>query len=341
MALPVFKPTQTQREWVQDERRTAAFIRAFWTAASARQRKAPGFLWFLTACAWTNVRADGTGHESTRKWRNDNMADYLGVTYQSITSLAAALSRAFPKVTAFKARRRLRTHTGITKYYNAIRPSTRRYVLRHAADLYRLFNAASSRQYPPGDKVRKVAAQLAKMRRISTPRGGSTSPFNPLSPVLACLDPHRRFPIMNQRTQPLLRAMGEEQDEDGASALVDRLIGSHGIHDSFDLDVYSQVAERNFRPVPRRKSAKKSSGKKLGHRVLPVKSEMDSLTLMAKRSVRIRKQHNKLTNQFRRAVSVKPEEGNFDLLMREWKRNRQLLIEAKTDWKGPTGAGRV
>jgi len=219
MTLHVFKPTRTNREWVRSERRTAAFIRAFWAAASARQRKDPGFLWFLTACAWTNVRADGTGDESTREWRNHILANYLGADYQSISALGKALSRAFPKFTAFKASRLLKTQTGITHHYTAIRPRTRRYVLRHARDLCSLFNAVSSRQQPPEKKIRRVATQLARMRRISTPRGGSISPFNPLSPVLACLDPNRRFPIMNQRTHRLLRAIGKEHDGDGAVAL--------------------------------------------------------------------------------------------------------------------------
>jgi hypothetical protein len=60
---------------------------------------------------------------------------------------------------------------------------------------------------------------------------------------------------------------------------------------------------------------------------------------MAARSVRIRKEHNKLTNRFRKAVfkNVRPQEKNFDLLIDGWKGNRQLLIEAKTDWKGPAG----
>jgi len=337
MTLHVFKSTRTNREWVRSERRTAAFIRAFWAAASARQRKDPEFLWFLTACAWTNARADGTGDESTREWRNDILADYLGVDYQSISVLGKALSRAFPKFTAFKASRLLTTQTGITNHYTAIRPRTRRYVLRHARDLCSLFNAVSSHQQPPEEKIRGVATQLARMRRISTPGGGSISPFNPLSPVLACLDPNRRFPIMNQRTHRLLRAIGKEHDGDGAVALYN-LIGSHGIRDSFDLDVYSQVAEGDFRPVPRRKSAR-STDRKGGHRFLPIKSEVDSFARMAARSVRIRKEHNKLTNRFRKAVfaNVRPQEKNFDLLIDGWKGNRQLLIEAKTDWKGPTG----
>ena len=77
-----------------------------------------------------------------------------------------------------------------------------------------------------------MAERLADMPSISTPRGGTTPPFNPLTPVLACLDPHRRFPIMNQRTHKLLKAIGRFNDGEGALALY-HLIGSRGVRDSF------------------------------------------------------------------------------------------------------------
>lgn len=337
MILPVFRPKRKHRQWIQYERKTAVFIRTFWAAASARQRVTPGFLWFLTASAWTNIRSDGSGEESTREWRNRILADYLGVDYQTISSLAKAVRQAFPSFTPLRARKLLATHTGITRHYPAIRPSTHRYVLRHARELCDLFTTVSSSKHPPEDKIRRVAVELAGMPLILTPRGGRMSPFNPLSPVLACLDPHRRFPIMNQRTHRLLRAIGKEHDGDGAIALCN-LIGSHGIRDSFELDVYSQAAKENF-PAARRRRIVDRPGVKDISRVLPIKSEMDSLARLAARRVRIRKEHNKLTNRFRRAVfaDVTPQERNFDLLIDGWKRDRKLLIEAKTDWRGPTG----
>ncbi len=120
------------------------------------------------------------------------------------------------------------------------------------------------------------------------------------------------------------------------------LIGKHGIRDSFELDVYSQAAAKDLRPAPRRRRAEPSAAPDRA-RVLPIRSEMDSFARLAARRVRIRKQHNKLTNRFRRAVfaNVRPEESNFDLLIDGWKRNRKLLIEAKTGWKGPTGRMQV
>jgi hypothetical protein len=348
MELPTFRPTSRHREWVQSERRTAAFIRAFWKAASARQRKDREFLWFLTASAWTNIRPDGTGDESTREWRNNILASYLGVKYRTLTGLAAALHVAMPRFSAARARRLVATHTGITHHYTAIRPRTRRYVLRHAAEVHDLFASVSSRLVPPEATIRTVAERLARMPEISTPRGGKTSPFNALSPVLACLDPRRRFPIMNQRTHRLLRAIGREHDGDGAVAL-HRLIGSRGIRDSFELDVYSQIAESKLPSAPRRVLAvstaaggSRRNGRR-GVKLVPVKTELDSFAQLVARRVQIRKEHNKLTNRFRQAVfaDIRPQEAGFDLLIDRWKKRRSLLIEAKTAWRGASGRAQI
>jgi hypothetical protein len=335
MKLPIFQPTQMQKEWVQSERKTAAFIRAFWSASSVAQRRTAGFLWFLTASAWTNITSDSSDEASTREWRNRILAEYLGVHYETISGLAQDLCRAFPRFTPLAARRLLATYTGITHFYTAVRPRTRRYVARHSGELFTLFDAVSSRSRLPEDKIRWVTGRLSALPWIKTPGGHWMSPFNPLSPVLACLDPHRRFPIMNQRTARLLGAVGQEQDGDGAIVLY-ALIGSHNIHDSFELDVYSQDTKLRFPRV-----AMRNKVEKVTHlpRLLSVKSEIDSFARLAERRVRIRREHNKLTNRFRRAVfaNVAPQESRFDLLVDGWRPGRKLLIEAKTDWRGATG----
>lgn len=272
MQLPVFKPTKKQRQWVRHERATASFIRAFWRAASRIQRTDKEFLWFLTTAAWTNERRDGAGWESTREWRNGILAEYLGVDYATDSELGDTVSAEFPKLTATKARTLISSYTGITHYYTAIRPRTRQYLLRHASTLADLFATVGSTRHEVEDKIKRVATTLAHLPHITTPRGGSTPPFNPFSPVLACLDPARRFPIMNQRTHRLLQAIGKDHDGDGALALY-RLIGTHGIRDSFELDVYSQIAEKRFKPAWRRRLPITAGSQ----RVVPIKSEIDSI----------------------------------------------------------------
>lgn len=289
------------------------------------------------------MRADGSGAESTREWRNRILASYLGVRYTSIPELTAAVCQAMPRLTQTRARSLLASHTGITHHYTAIRPRTRRYVFRHAETVCKLFVSVSSRALAREAKVKKVAARLAGMPMISTPTGGSTPPFNPLTPVLACLDPSRRFPIMNQRTHRLLNAIGQSHDAEGALALY-HIIGTHGVRDSFELDVYSHqqfVPARRFRP--RRARTHESARRPRKGLPIGIKTELDSFAKLAARRVRIRREHNKLINRFRRAVFAEfaPQEADFDLLIRAWKAKRDLLIEAKTDWRGPVGRTQI
>lgn len=76
---------------------------------------------------------------------------------------------------------------------------------------------------------------------------------------------------------------------------------------------------------------------------MPVKTELDSFAQLVARRVRIRKEHNKLTNRFRKSVfaDIRPQEAGFDLLIDGWKKGRSLLIEAKTGWRGPSGRAQI
>jgi hypothetical protein len=68
------------------------------------------------------------------------------------------------------------------------------------------------------------------------------SAFNGLTPVLACLDPQRRFPIMNARTRGLSRVIGARAGADGVVDLY-KFIGRYNVKNSCELDVYINVED--------------------------------------------------------------------------------------------------
>jgi hypothetical protein len=74
--LPQFRPNADERDWVKTEIGTARFIQTFWNAAGQRISDA-GFISLLVRFGWLN-RSEGW--ESTRRWRNQNIADYLQVS---------------------------------------------------------------------------------------------------------------------------------------------------------------------------------------------------------------------------------------------------------------------
>jgi hypothetical protein len=328
--LPQFNPSAQERQWVGGEVETARFIRSLWNAAG-RRRRDPGFVSVLVRCGWTNVGADDRGWESTRAWRNANIANYLRVEYKSDAQLAEELSSVFPRLRQAEAL--VNTPTGITHYYKPLRPETLAFVDAHAQRISAAFALAASKRLKPAVKIERVVNLIVGLGPIRV-RGLDISPLNGLTPTLACLDPYRRFPIMNDKTRRLLRAIGQRRDADGAVAL-SKLIGSHGVRNSFELDVYA--ATQVFSVARRRADFKPSSGQ---FRDVGLKSETASLARIAANRLEIRKLHNQLTNRFCDWLlwqQIVPKESGFDAVILDWKEGRHLLIEAKTASSGLGG----
>lgn len=327
--LPQFKPNAVERKRVQNELNTARFIRALWKGAGRRKRD-PRFISLLVRCGWVN-RGD---RESTRKWRNGNIADYLRVTYESDEQLARALSAAFPRLK--QSAMLLRTKTGITHYHSPLRPATLEFVERHAARIGTVFSQVSATRTKTDANIRRAVKALADLGFIRT-LGREVSPINGLTPTLACLDPTRAFPIMNVKTKQLLGVIGGGLDADGAVGL-SHLIGLNGIKNAFDLDVYAATVD--FRSLPKQRSRLSPLG---GFRDVGLKSEIDSLAEIAASRKRIRKLHNALTNRLRDYLMWQYElvESEFDAVIPDWKPGRTLLIEAKTNSERSSGRTQI
>jgi hypothetical protein len=337
--LPQFEPNAGQRDWVQSENATARFIRAFWSAAGQR-RSDPKFVVLLVTFGWLNKSEDW---KSTRLWRNQNIADYLKVSYESDEQLGRELIRIFPHLK--QATQLLKMDSGITHYYKPFRTATREFVLRHAALLSRIFKQVSEPSSNPDAKIWRAVDTLTGLGKIAI-SGHTISPLNGLSPTLACLDPSRRLPIMNSKTYRLLSVIGKEQDSDGALAL-SGLIGHNKIKDSFDLDVYAATAK--FTAMRRRRPpASTTHSTAANFRDVGLRSEIESFAKIAASRRRMRKLHNALTNRFfkyltwrYRLPNSKPKESQFDAVIPDWRLGRSLLVEAKTAWDGPGGRTQI
>ena len=196
----------------------------------------------------------------------------------------------------------------------------------------------------PSIKVRKAAEILEGLPAIKMPAGGWISCFSGLTPLLACLDPQRRFPVINKRTATLLRVLGVEQDAAGAAVLVD-LVGKYNIRDSLDLDVYTYTQSRRISRVANRSRRGSLAGAPSAATLssLGRKSEETGVTQLARRRLQIRRLHNELTNRFKKAVSWRHDlrQSAIDILVERWKGSRWLLIEAKTATSGPAGRAQL
>jgi len=243
----------------------------------------------LARSAWVN-RGEAAG-EPERLLRNRFLAAWLVIKEPvDDDDLQATLARKL-RLLPSEARWLVSTSSGITHYYKAHRPAFRRHLRRHAESVAQALSLVWTKSEDPTDKVRRVASIVSVLPEFGVPRGGRASILNGLTPVLAPLDPQRRFPIMNAKTSRLLACMGEEPDANGAASLT-ILVASRGkelgLRHSFDLDVYAATHAHRF--PPRVRSRLDTSIAK----PMDAKSEESIITLLAKRSLTIRRQHNAL-----------------------------------------------
>jgi hypothetical protein len=72
---------------------------------------------------------------------------------------------------------------------------------------------------------------------------------------------------------------------------------------------------------------------------------MDSIARISAKRVTITKRHNALTNRFRDVLRwkhrIEPKESRFDALIEDWKKGRDLLVEAKTASEGSLGRTQI
>lgn len=328
--LPYFHPTKLEREWIKKERHTADLITLLWQNTSKKDHADPDFLRVLIRCSWVNGGPDTD--EPSRVLRNKHIAPWLGL--ESTTSdneIAETLHRRLG-LSVSKSEWLVRTPSGITNYYKPLRKEFQKQVAKHAATISKAFTMASVKGLQTEDKIRTVTKLVLGLPKFATPRKGKASMMNGLAPVLVCLDPERRYPLMNAPTRRLLSALGRQADIEGALSL-SRLIGHYGIKNSLYLDVYATNRQSQFVPASA-KTVKVPDPQTVG-----LKAEEDVAASYAKKTVVVRRRHNALINKFRRVVEWNHVllESEYDVLIQDWKPGRWLLIEGKTETSGPSG----
>jgi hypothetical protein len=336
LGLPKFH-REKQQSWVASERRTANLIQSLWNAAGPKRRNDPAFLCLLVQCGWNTGGHKDEGN-STRRWRNHKIAEYLTVPYGSDQRLAQDLHSHFGSLSLSRCLSIVKEKTGITRYYSAYHPATRKFIKRHSKDIALAFRQVSSRSADVYSKIRKVATLIESLGEISA-GGHHISPFNGLTPVVSCLDSQRRFPIMNKRTRALLKYIEKNEDKEGAVALSELIGPNYDIRDNRELDVYA-----NTEKFPKLKTHARKTDSADAFKDVGLKSEINSTAQIAAKKTTIKKLHNKLINRLNHYLlwrQITAKENKFDALVVGWKNGRDLLIEAKTASEGPAGRSQV
>jgi hypothetical protein len=235
-----------------------------------------------------------------------------------------------------------REETGFVNFYNAYRNQVGPWCAEWAAELREIILGAA--RLGEGDQARiELGQRVGKLPGVVLPGGkGQQAASSLITPLIACLDRHSRFPVITGGgVQDLLREIGLKSSplEDQVRGLIG-LIGRCGVADAFMIDTAPEkLAEclqgsREGTGNPTRKDA---SGQANGAESKPLQryDESERYATIDSGTIKYENLHNKMTNSLRGIFRrFHPKEGNpqdnkFDLLLHRYHGERDLLIEVK------------
>jgi len=248
------------------------------------------------------------------------------------SNLSAAIdSMNLPSAVAQLAKR----DTGMVNFRRTWRNSSRSWCQQNRDDLRSIISAAS--KFRANDQARiNLAARIDSLPPVDSPNHkAKVSAGVLLTPLIACLDPKSRFPILNGReaVNSLLRKLHLDH-----SNLADRAKGLIAIiaqKDAFMLDVMSEDVINRV-PLLKRLS-KKTTPQQIHESPLQNYDEEERSAVLASKTATYRKRHNRMTTALNRIfASFNPTTetspaGRCDAIIKDYDGSRDLLIEAKPD----------
>lgn len=225
---------------------------------------------------------------------------------------------------------------GFSNFYNAYRTSSLNWIRKNFKTINILLRKTAN--IKSSEDVIAVAEYLNKLPKI--PKRNHPSILiesqSLLSPLLACLDPTKKFPVINKRES--LKELHKKLKIEGSNlrdkvtVLLD-LMKDNRINDSLFLDAAGDVIIKphlcDFDNKVKHKSKKISP-------LLNTKPEGDVEHFRDPNYIKVARKHNSLTNKLLVYCKLNclnvvegPEDNKYDALILKYFGNANLLIEAK------------
>lgn len=320
--------------WYETEKNTAALIKA---VLASREMKAfsGDDLWSLLRLTWITASGREVAQDNWKCLKVPALALLYGQSPVVLDDLLSTIQGMSLPSTVVKAAART---TGIVNFRNVWRNSCRKWCTVHRKVLIGILHDAG--RLPPNDQARfSLAARIDALPGISSPNGKSyVGAAAALTPIVACLDPSIRFPIINGRgeVRDLLRSLKlSNGDLERQVKGIVNLIGQFGIEDALTIDVLAdEIAEHLPASLPEEDSAPNyTEGIEL-----PYLDEAERLATGKSQTIRYRNRHNKMTDGLKDLFSMHElKQGNlsncrYDVLIKDYdNKGRDLLVEAKPD----------
>lgn len=334
-------------EWAERARRTAGLARAGYDFASERG----GVTWktTLALCRLTWITRGRSGEPDPlgafvpeNYWRTTllpGVVELFGLPPTTGTLEAAATEVEVRTGGSVRAES-IRRGTGFVNFYNAFRGSAGNWLRSQETAVLDLLQAA--RGLRTNEDGRALAARVATLPPVPRGRGkvASMDAAQLLTPVLACLDPRGRFPILNgaRHVRGALQRLGvaDASLADQYDAMVAMIAPSEPLRrDAFALDMHGVGQGRTGPRRPR--PSLPISAKPVEEKDLQQRDIGDIIAIVQGGRRRVRRLHNEMTNALleARVGASPPREGAssdclYDALIEKYDGKRDLLIEVKS-----------
>lgn len=323
-----------EREWLQREHDTWRLVRACFAAYIRGKKPTADKLRALCSLTWITRGPDNTWNVTLPALRTLTGEKRLADCDFANLSDNLAKAKVAPRIAEAA-----KNPTGFVNLFPAFRNSCVDWFSPQTKGIYDLFDQAYALK--SDEHAKAIYAAIGNLAGVGRQGGGGDlPPENLLTPVIACLDPRKRCPVINGRDEVRrkLEASGVEKHDlpDQFWAFV-KLIHRGGITDAFMLDIVTVKQLANLSTSAQTKKPHVRLPAK--NKQLPEKDENEVEVLMKATWTSYIKRHNSMTNRLRSCCESSGKvvyEGSekecfFDSLVKNYDgEGRDLLIEAKT-----------
>jgi hypothetical protein len=331
---PLIPPlTKAKADWYRTEHNTASLIRT--VAKRCLRRGLSGDqIWNLITLTWVSRNRRGV---TANHWKKLKVPALESLFDKKIPLIDDDLSKTIdsgklPPDVAQAAKRK----TGMVNARGTWRKSSRGWCTHNETELTRIIRDAAN--LPANNQSRfDLAARIDRLPPVNSPNDKAKLPAaRLLTPLIACLDPRCRFPILNGRRAVTSLLQKRQLAHADLAQQVKGLIAIIGQKDAFMLDVMTDIMIKRL-PTPRRKAAKTRQDP-IHETPLRNYDEEERRAVLASKTVKYRNRHNTMTHaldrifrRFHPTIETSPA-GRCDGIVKDYDGTcRDLLIEAKPD----------
>jgi len=337
----VFKPFNAQEslrgslaEWYETEKNTATLLKAV-----LKSLKIPTLsgddLWSVLRLTWITTVHGNPTPDHWKRLKVPALAELYHRSCEVLGDLPATLKRLDLPLTVTEA---AAPKTGFVNFRNVWRNSCRTWCTANKKALIGIVTEAM--QLPANDQARyELAKRIGSLSAVPSPdEKSSVGAPAVLTPVVACLDPWLRFPVINGRGEigALLRSLKlADGDLQRQVKGITSLVGQFGIEDALTVDVLADVIAKHIpKSLP---AAGGHPSEQQDASDLPYLDEAEREATRKSQSVTYRNRHNKITNTLRELLrthklsqGTRPD-SRYAVLVKNYDQNgRDLLIEVKS-----------